>query len=109
MAALEHSVAARTAQAPYARVKEYLKQGLVAGRCVWTDENGDQVFSRVKGEPLGTGKRLAGTITGGTGRYAGLEGEYSLVWQYVVRGEDGRVQARAAKLTGQVRQGSPQP
>lgn len=84
-------------------------QGLVAGRCVWTDENGDRVFSRVKGEPLGTGKRLAGTITGGTGRYAGLEGEYSLVWQYVVRGEDGRVQARAAKLTGQVRQGSPQP
>ena len=32
MAALEHAVAARTAQAPYARVKEYLKQGLAAGR-----------------------------------------------------------------------------
>ncbi len=84
-------------------------QGQVTGRCVWTDENGDRVFSRVKGEPLGTGKRLVGSITGGTGRYAGLEGEYSLVWQYVVRGEDGRVQARAARLTGRVRQGSPQP
>lgn len=32
MAALEHAVVARTAQAPYARVKEYLKQGLASGR-----------------------------------------------------------------------------
>lgn len=84
-------------------------QGLAVGRCVWTDENGDRIFSRLKGEPIATGKRLLGTITGGTGRYAGLEGEYSLVWQYVVPGEDGLIQGRAVKLTGQVRQGSAQP
>lgn len=84
-------------------------QGPVVGRCVWTDENGDRIFSRLQGEALGTGRRLVGTITGGTGRYSGLEGEYTLVWQYVVPDEDGRLQARAAKLTGRVRQAGTQP
>jgi hypothetical protein len=80
-------------------------QGLGAGRSVWTDENGDRVFSRLKGESLGTGKRFVGTITGGTGRYAGLEGEYAFTWQYVVAGEGGTgaVQGRATDLSGWVR------
>jgi hypothetical protein len=78
-------------------------QGVSAGRAVWTDERGDRIFSRLRGEPLQTGKRLVGTITGGTGRYAGLEGEYSLTWQYVLSGEEGAVQGRAIGLTGRVR------
>jgi hypothetical protein len=82
-------------------------EGLSLGRCVWTDENGDRVFSRLRGEPLETGKRLFGTITGGTGRYAALEGEYSFTWQYVVPTEDGRVQGRAVGLSGRVRSGEP--
>ena len=73
------------------------------GRAVWTDERGDRIFSRLRGEPLQTGKRLVGTITGGTGRYAGLEGEYSLTWQYVLPSEEGGVQGRAIGLTGRVR------
>ena len=78
-------------------------QGVSVGRAVWTDERGDRIFSRLRGEPLQTGKRLVGTITGGTGRYAGLEGEYSLTWQYVLSGEEGVVQGRAIGLTGRVR------
>ncbi len=78
-------------------------QGVSVGRCVWTDANGDRLFSRLKGEPLQTGKRVVGTITGGTGRYAGLEGEYSLVWQYVVPSEDGLIQGRGVRLEGRVR------
>jgi hypothetical protein len=78
-------------------------EGVSVGRCVWTDESGDRLFSRLKGEPLQTGKRLVGTITGGTGRYAGLEGEYSFTWQYVVPAEDGAVQGRAVDLKGRVR------
>jgi len=70
---------------------------------VWTDEHGDRLFSRLKGEPLQTGKGLVGTITGGTGRYAGLEGEYSLTWQYVVPAEDGLIQGRSVGLQGRVR------
>ncbi|MCU0223510.1 MAG: hypothetical protein MUF27_05455 [Acidobacteria bacterium] len=78
-------------------------QGLIVGRSVWTDDHGDRIYSRVRGEQLATGRKLVGTITGGTGRYAGLEGEYSLTWQYLVEGEDGAFQVRAVGLTGRFR------
>ena len=78
-------------------------EGVSVGRCVWTDAHGDRVFSRLKGEPLQAGRRLAGTITGGTGRYAGLEGEYAFTWQYVLPGEDGAIQGRTGRLQGRVR------
>ena len=78
-------------------------EGLSLGRCVWTDANGDRLFSRLRGEPLETGRRLQGTITGGTGRYASLEGEYSFTWQYVVTAEDDRLQGRAVGLAGRAR------
>jgi hypothetical protein len=80
-------------------------EGLSIGRSVWTDENGDQLFSRLKGERIETGRRIVGTITGGTGRYAGLSGEYSFTWQYVVPAEDGRIQGRAVDLSGRIRRG----
>jgi hypothetical protein len=78
---------------------------LSVGRSVWTDERGDRVFSRLRGEALGTGPRVERTITGGTGRYAGLVGEYSSTWQYVVSSADeaGAVQGRARSLEGRVR------
>jgi hypothetical protein len=78
-------------------------EGLSAGRCVWTDRHGDRIFSRLKGEALATGRRLVGTITGGTGRYAGLEGEYSFTWQYVLPAEEGVIQGRSVGLQGRVR------
>jgi hypothetical protein len=73
------------------------------GSAVWTDERGDRIFSELKGEPMATGRRIAGFITGGTGRYAGLTGEYSLEWQYVVTAEDGLIQGRAVGLKGKWR------
>jgi hypothetical protein len=80
-------------------------EGLSLGRSVWTDENGDRLFSRLRGEPLETGRRIVGTITGGTGRYAGLTGEYSFTWQYVLSAEDGRIQGRAVDISGRIRRG----
>ena len=41
------------------------------GRCVWTDEHGDKVYSELKGEFVTTGNHIVGTFLGGTGRYAG--------------------------------------
>ena len=72
------------------------------GRCVWTDQRGDKVFSELKGEPLGTGSRVVGTITGGTGRWAGLTGEYELRWQYVLESDEGTISGRAVGLKGRV-------
>jgi hypothetical protein len=76
---------------------------LGAGRAVWTDARGDRVFSTLKGERLGTGHRITGTITGGTGRYAGVAGDWELTWQFVVATGEGEVQGRAADLKGRFR------
>ena len=84
------------------------QHGLV-GRAVWTDERGDQVFSELKGEKVVTGNRITGTITGGTGRYDGVAGEYGFQWQYVLEAEEGTIQGRAIGLKGRVRRGGKQP
>jgi len=72
---------------------------LSVGRAVWTDARGDRVFSELRGEPVATGRRIFGTITGGTGRYDGVVGEYELTWQYVARDDDDTVQGRAVRST----------
>ncbi len=74
-----------------------------AGRWVWTDERGDQLFGEVKGEPVQTGRRFVGTITGGSGRYAGISGEYEFRWQSVVTTEEGTIQGRTVGLEGRYR------
>ena len=51
---------------------------------MWTDARGDRVFSAFSGEPLQARRRIVGTITGGTGRYAGVRASTTLTWQYVV-------------------------
>ena len=84
-------------------------RGMATGRAVWTNGTGDRVFSELRGEPLATGRRIVGTITGGTGRYQEITGTYELTWQYVVRGEDDVVQGRAADLRGRARIGGGAP
>ena len=79
--------------------------GLV-GRSVWTDEHGDQVFSEIKGEGTADRNHIAGTIFGGTGRYAGATGTYEFSWQFVIEAEDGSIQGRAVGLKGRVRSGA---
>jgi hypothetical protein len=76
---------------------------LRAGRALWTDARGNRVFSMFRGEAFQTGRHIEGTITGGTGRYAGVTGEYALTWQYVVSGEDEVVQGRTVDLSGRFR------
>jgi hypothetical protein len=76
------------------------------GRCVWTDERGDKVYSELKGEVVATGNHIVGTILGGTGRFAGVTGQYSFQWQFIVESEDGTVSGRAVDLKGRARIGS---
>jgi hypothetical protein len=75
----------------------------MVGRSVWTDERGDQVYSELKGEGTATGNRIAGTILGGTGRYAGASGSFEFSWRFVLESEDGVVQGQSIGLKGRVR------
>ena len=79
----------------------------MAGRAVWTDDRGDQVYSELRGEGTATGNRIAGTFIGGTGRYSGANGTYEFSWRFVLEAEDGTVQGQSLGLKGRVRVGSP--
>ena len=78
------------------------------GRWVWTNERGERIFGELKGEPVRTGRRFAGTITGGTGRFAGITGSLEFTWQSVVTTDEGTVQVRAVDLQGRYRRGAGQ-
>jgi hypothetical protein len=78
----------------------------LVGRAVWTDERGDRIFSELRGAPVATGRRISGTITGGTGRWSGISGEYGFEWKWVIEAE-GRVQGRAVGLRGRARIAAP--
>jgi hypothetical protein len=73
------------------------------GRSVWTDENGDRVFSELQGEGTTAKNRISGTILSGTGRYAGITGSYEFSWRSVMEAEEGVIQGRAVDLKGRVR------
>jgi hypothetical protein len=79
------------------------------GRVVWTDERGDEIYSELRGDPIASGRRIDGTIVGGTGRYAGVTGKYEMEWQFVIETEEGVVQGRAVGLKGSVRFGEAHP
>lgn len=78
------------------------------GRSVWTDERGHQVFSELRG-PGVAGQPVEGRFTGGTGRYAGVSGEYTFSLQSLVESEDGSVSARVVDLRGWARLTAPAP
>lgn len=79
----------------------------LTGRSVWKDENGDQVFSELKGEGTAAKNHIAGIFLGGTGRYAGITGEYDFTWQFVIEAEDGSIQGNAVGLKGRFQIGQP--
>ena len=76
---------------------------VLAGRAVLTDTQGDKVFVTLKAQPLGTGRSATGTITGGTGRWAGLEGEFTFSWQFVVEAGGDEFQALSVNVEGRAR------
>ena len=83
--------------------------GTIAGRAVWTDEQNNRIFSGIYGDALtSSGRQMRGTITGGTGRYAGLTGEYEFRWQNLITTEGNVVNGRAVDLRGHVRAGGAQ-
>ena len=81
------------------------RESNLVGSSVWTNESGDQVFSTLKGEAIGTNKHIVGTFVGGTGRYTDAMGEYDFHWQYVISAQQGEISGRAVGLKGRIRVG----
>lgn len=77
------------------------------GRAVLTDEKGDRIYCALKAEPVGTGRKATGMITGGTGRYAGLEGTFGFSWQYVVDAGADEIGGRIVNIEGRTRVAPP--
>ena len=73
------------------------------GRCVWTDSDGDQVYSEIRGTGVAGGKKIEGTFIGVTGRFMGATGSYTFTWQFVIDTEDGRIQGQTSDLSGRIR------
>jgi hypothetical protein len=78
----------------------------ITGRAVWTDERGEQIFSKLRSDPKSN--EVTGTFIGGTGRYAGATGTYEFAWRFLLEQEDGTVQGQADGLKGKVRVGAVQ-
>ena len=73
------------------------------GRAVWTDDHGDQAFSELRGQGTRTDNKVVGAFTGGTGRYAGISGEYEFSWRFLLESVEGEVQGQSFGLVGRVR------
>lgn len=73
------------------------------GRAVWTDERGDQAYSELRGEGTAANNKITATFSGGTGRYAGVTGDYEFSWRFMLENEDGTVQGQSVGLKGRVR------
>lgn len=73
------------------------------GRAVWTDENGDEAYSELRGEGTSQRNKITGTFVGGTGRYSGATGSYEFSWRFLIENEDGVVQGQSVGLNGKVR------
>ncbi len=63
----------------------------------------------MKAQPLGTGHTATGTITGGTGRWTGFEGDFTFSWKSVVESEEDQIQAFTVNVEGRARKATPAP
>lgn len=75
------------------------------GRCVWTDERGDKVFSNLYSDTTEPGALIKGKFIGGTGPYIKVGGEYTFKWRRLVSNENGEISGRTVDLKGWARLG----
>lgn len=80
---------------------------VLVGRAVFTDERGEKIFATLKAQPLATGRTASGTFTGGTGRWSGLEGDFTFAWKSVVESEGDEIHAFTVNVEGRARRAPP--
>lgn len=66
------------------------------GHCVFTDADQDKIFD----EWTYDGTSGTGTIIGGTGKYAGIQGYYEYEWVSVPAAKEGTYQGYSARFEG---------
>lgn len=66
------------------------------GHCVFTDADQDKIFD----EWTYDGTSGTGTIIGGTGKYAGIQGHYDYEWVSVPAAKDGTYQGYSSRFEG---------
>lgn len=62
-------------------------------RCVWRDRDGHRIFSELTGKRL-LGKdesNYQGKLVGGTGKYTGIQGSYTLTWTSIFQAPEDQV------------------
>ncbi len=69
-------------------------------RSVWSDADGDRLFSEMSGQLLDRGGSGEGAITGGTGKFAGARGAYTFSWTSMVEEDDFRINGFIRDLKG---------
>ena len=73
------------------------------GTLVLTDDHGDQVFCSLVGDATREGAQVRATIRGGSGRYEGVEGDFTFLWRFLVKTSEGEVSGFAEKVEGRFR------
>lgn len=62
------------------------------GNCTWQDAEGDRIFETIEDTGAGGAGTGKGTITGGTGKYAGITGEHDYTLEFAASPDEGHIQ-----------------
>ncbi len=72
-----------------------------AGRCVWKDRFDDEIWSEIESRSTGSSRSSHGKFVGGTGKFEGIEGEFTFDWVYMTpANEEGVVRGYSTRVSG---------
>ena len=71
------------------------------GRCVWKDRFDDEIWSELGSRSTDAARTSRGTLVGGTGKFEGIEGDFTFNWLYMVPATgDGAVRGYSTDISG---------
>ena len=71
------------------------------GRCVWKDRFDDEIWSEIESRSTGSSRSSQAKFVGGTGKFEGIEGEFSFEWIYMIpASEEGPVRGYSTRVSG---------
>ena len=71
------------------------------GRCVWRDRFDDEIWSELGSRSTDSSRSSRASFLGGTGKFEGIQGEFSFNWLYMVPAtEEGAVRGYSTDVSG---------